>query len=425
MTAQPHASSYYAATRNDTTQYPPLAGDLTADVCVIGGGFSGISTAIFLADQGASVAVLEANRIGWGASGRNGGQVNGGLQGEGRIISALGREGREFVERVWYRGHDIIEARISRFAIACDYKRGYIEAAYKPAHLKAIEAYAAEMATSPNGGHLKVMSKAEVGQALGTDLYAGGLYDDRNAHCHPLDLCLGEARGATSLGVKIFEATEVCEIIHGDRPVVVCGSGRVTAKTVVLAGNAYHHLEAGRLAGLLFPAGTYIIATEPLPEATAKRINARDAAVSDSRIVLDYYRLSADRRLLFGGLCQYANRDPVSITGSLRPKMLKIWPELANARVDYEWGGHIGIVISRVPLVGRTAKNVFYLQGYSGHGVNVSHIMSEVVAEAIGGDTRQLDMLGRIPQYRVPTHPWIGSQLLAAGMAYYKMKDWL
>ena len=420
---QDHPASYYAATANDATRYPLLKGEISADVCIVGGGFSGLSTAIFLADRGARVVLLEAHRIGWGASGRNGGQVQGGLQGDARLAAQLGERGKRLIADVWYRGHDIIEERIKRFAIECDYKRGYLEAAAKPAHAEAQKLWLDDFVCDHPDHQWRVMSKRQVADALGTDVYDGGLFDGRSSHCHPLNLCLGEARGAASLGVQIFEQSSVLEIQHGARPVVATAGGRVTASQVVLAGNAYHHLEQRKLSGLLFPAGTYIITTEPLPEATARRINALDAGVSDSRLVLDYYRLTADHRLLFGGLCNYSNREPVSIAGSLKPKLARIWPELENVRIDHEWGGKIGIVISRVPLIGRTASNVFYLQGYSGHGVNVTHLASEIVANAMDGRSERLEMFERMGQYRVPVGQWLGNQMLALGMAYYRVKD--
>jgi glycine/D-amino acid oxidase-like deaminating enzyme len=418
-----HTSSYYAATINDPATYPPLADDADCDVCIIGGGFSGISTAIFLAERGANVVLLEARRIGWGASGRNGGQVNGGMQGDARVRKALGAKGAELIAALWYRGHAIIEERIRRFGIDCDYTHGYVEAAVKPRHLEALQSYAEELRAVPGGGAIELVDKAGMARLLGTDAYCGGLVDRRNAHCHPLNLCKGEARGAASLGVRIHEQTPVTGIRHGARPVVMTAKGRVTCRCVVLAGNAYHSLERRRLGGLLFPAGSYVIATQPLPEAVAARINSQNLAVSDSRIVLDYYRLSADRRLLFGGLCQYANNDPPSITGALRPRMLHLWPELRDVRIDFEWGGHIGIVISRVPLIGRSAPNVYFLQGYSGHGVNVTHIASEIVADAIDGRPERLEMFEKVRQWRLPAGPVIGSKLLALGMAYYRLKD--
>lgn len=421
--AQNHTASYYAATANDATRYPALAGDVTADVCVIGGGYSGLSTAIFLADRGAKVVLLEANRIGWGASGRNGGQVLGGIPGDARITSALGEAGRRLLADLWYRGHDIIEQRIKRFTIACDYKRGTLEAAVKPRHMDGLTAFAEEFARDHPDHQLRLLSKSDVRDALGTEAYCGGMIDGRNAHCHPLNLALGEARGAASLGVALHEESPVTNIVHGKRPVVETSQGRVICDQVVLAGNAYHRLERQRLAGLLFPAGTYIITTDPLPEIVATRINRHDLGICDSRIVLDYYRLTADRRLLFGGLCNYSNRAPADIAAALRPRLVQLWPELASTRIAYQWGGEIGIVLSRVPLIGRSAANVFYLQGYSGHGVNVTHLASEIVADAIDGRPERLEQFERVRQYRVPLGQWVGNQLLALGMAYYRMKD--
>jgi glycine/D-amino acid oxidase-like deaminating enzyme len=422
-TPEPHTRSYYAATVNDRTSYPPLHGDVEADVCVIGGGFSGVSTAIEMADRGARVVLLEANHIGWGASGRNGGQLNGGLPGGERFTAEFGAEGRRLISELWYRGHDIIEARIKRFSIECDFRRGYVEAAVKEKHIAGLESFAAEMTKAGQGSDLEIIGRDRVRGLLGTEAYVGGLIDRRNAHLHPLNLALGEARGAASIGVEIHESSKVTGIVHGDRPVVKTDQGQVRCHWVVLAGNAYHGLEQKRLGGLLFPAGTYVIATERLPEATLKRLNPENLAVSDTRIVLDYYRLSADGRMLFGGLCQYANRDPKSISGALKPKLLKIYPELANTKIEYEWGGLIGIVISRIPLIGRLAKNVLYLQGYSGHGVNTTHIMAEMVADAISGRPERLELYERAKRFRMPAGPWLGSQMLALGMAYYRLKD--
>ena len=422
---QPHTASYYAATANDATRYPALPGDVSADVCVIGGGFSGLSTAIFLADRGASVVLLESHRIGWGASGRNGGQVLGGLQGDARLVGQLGEPGRKLIADVWYRGHDIIEQRIRRFGIECDYRHGQIEVALKARQMKALEGFAADFAKEHPDHKLTLLDARDVEARLGTRAYCGGLHDARNAHCHPLNLALGEARGAASIGVRVFEGTPAIRIEHGARPVVVTPRGRVTATQVVLAGDALHKLEENRLSGYIFPAGTYVVVTAPLSEATIGRISRDGDAVADTRVVLDYFRPTPDRRLLFGGLCNYSNRRPASVSAEIRPRIAAIWPELSNIRIDYEWGGDIGIVLTRVPMLGRTAKNVFYLQGYSGHGINVAHIASEIVAEAMEGKGERMAMFERIRQYRLPVGQFLGNQMLALGMAYYRFRDWV
>jgi gamma-glutamylputrescine oxidase len=418
-----HVRSYYAATINDRSRYPRLTGRQRFDVCVIGGGFSGLSTAIFLADLGASVAVLEARLVGWGASGRNGGQIIGGMSGEARIAAELGEEGRHLVHDLWYRGHEIIEQRIARFGIRCDFKRGVVEAAVKPRHYAELQRFHERAVGMLPDYNSRLLSRQEMTDAFGTAAYSGGLLDARGAHCHPLNLCLGEARGAASLGVRIFEQSTVLGIRHGPRPQVITAEGAIDAATVVLAGNAYHGLEQDRLAGLVFPAGTYMVASEPLKEPIAMGINRLDAAVADGWIVPDYFRLSADRRLLFGGLCNYSGRPPRSIARALRPHISKVWPELAGIRIDYEWGGDVAIVISRVPLIGRSAPNIFFLQGYSGHGVNVSHLASEIVADAVAGRSERLEMFERVRQIGVPVGRKVGNWLLALGMAYYRLKD--
>ena len=252
-----------------------------------------------------------------------------------------------------------------------------------------------------------------------------GLINRRSGHLHPLNLCLGEARAAQALGVRIFEHSAALEIRHGARPQVLTAQGRVTADAVVLAGNAYLGLERKRLSGQVFPAGSYMIATEPLPPGVRDRINPRDLAVCDSNEILDYFRLTADGRLLYGGRCNYSGRDPVRIADSIRPRMLRIYPALANMRIDFEWGGALGIVLNRIPVMGRIEGNVYYCLGYSGHGLNASHIMAEVMADAIGGTLETFDLFARIRHLRIPGSQRLGNRLVALGMLWYRLRDLL
>ncbi len=214
-------------------------------------------------------------------------------------------------------------------------------------------------------------------------------------------------------------------IEHGSRPRAVTAAGSVTADAVVLAGNAYHALERRHLSGLVFPAGSFIIATKPLDPGLAEAINGQDLAVCDTNNVLDYYRFSADKRMLFGGRCNYSGRDPASISGTMAPRMRKIYPQLSDVGIDYEWGGKIGVVINRIPLLGRTAPNVFYAQGYSGHGVNVTHLAGEIMADAVSGTMERLDVFEQIRHVRIPLGQWVGNQLVALGMIYFRLKDLL
>ena len=422
---QEHTRSYYAASVNEITDYPSLEGNKSADVCVIGAGFTGVATALTLAERGYSVALIEANRVGWGASGRNGGQLINGISGLARIRR---KHGEGIADMLWdlkWRGNDIIYERVKKYGIKCDLKSGFIETALKPRHLDELEEYAAERERHNFPYEYELWDRDKTRAMLGTDAYIGGFVCYRDGHLHPLNLCIGEARAAQQLGVQIFEQSPVTGIEHGDRPQVKTATGRVAADAVVLAGNAYSLLEPRHLSNLVFPAGSYIIGTEPLSEEVVDEINPLDLAVCDLNEVVDYYRLSADKRLLYGGRCNYSGRDPASIKASILPRMLEIYPQLKGIRIDYEWGGMIGIVLNRIPAVGRINDNVYYCHGYSGHGVNATHVMGEVVADAVAGTMEKFDLFANMRHFRIPGSQWMGNQIIALGMMYYRLKDLL
>ena len=421
--SQEHCRSYYAATANEIASYPVLEGSVEADVCVIGAGFTGISAALSLVERGYSVVVVEANRVGWGASGRNGGQLIGGISGEGKISKRYGEHVADALWSMHWRGHEIIYDRVEKYDIDCDLKSGYIEVAIKERQLEDLQEQYDTFQRRKFPYEYRMLSRSETQEIVGTDAYVGSMYNLRDGHLHPLNLCIGEAQAAVSLGAKIYEQSPVVNIRHGEKPRVETKQGYVDANTVVIAGNAYHALERRSLSGLTFPAGSYIIATEPLPPETLKRINPRDLAVCDLNEVVDYYRLSADGRLLYGGRCNYSGREPRSIKASIRPRMLKVYPELGNAKIDYEWGGKIGIVLNRIPVMGRIGKNVFYSQGYSGHGVNATHVAGEVVADAICGSMERFDFFEKTKHFRIPLGQWFGNQVIALGMLYYRLRD--
>jgi glycine/D-amino acid oxidase-like deaminating enzyme len=422
MMTEEHTNSYYAATRNDSSTYPQLQGERETDVCIIGGGFTGVASALTLAERGHDVTLLEQHRIGWGASGRNGGQLIHGLGGTRHLKPILGED------TIWalhYRGNDIIKERVKKYDIDCDLKSGYIEVALKQRHMDDLEEDYEEHKERGLGEHLRLVDRNELQSMLGTKAYLGGMTNNLNGHLHPLNLCAGEARAAASLGVDIFEQSQVIDIVHGTKVKIVTEHGSVVANKVLIAGNAYHHLEKKDLSGLVFPAGSFIIATEPLSEAMINEINPQDLAVCDLNHVLDYYRFSADNRLLFGGRCNYSGRVPTSIKNSMLPRMLKIYPQLEGKSIDYEWGGNIGVVIKRVPLLGRVSENVYYSMGYSGHGIAPTHIAAEVMADALEGNTEILEAYERIRHFRIPLGQWFGNQIVALGMIYFRALDLL
>ena len=422
---QEHTSSWYAATVTEVTDYPRLQDNLSVDICIVGGGFTGVATALTLAERGYSVALLEANRIGWGASGRNGGQLINGISGLSKIQKRYGDGIADLLWDLRWRGNDLVRDRVAKYGIDCDLRDGFVETAVKPRHVKALEEWASEMERRRFPHPWAVWDRAKTREMLGTDGYIGGFVSYHDGHLHPLNLCIGEARAAHGLGARIFEQSPVTGIEHGARPTVVTAKGRIQADSVVLAGNAYHFLEPRQLSHLVFPAGSFIIATEPLTEEVARQINPLDLAVCDMNEILDYYRLTPDRRLLYGGRCNYSGRDPKSIKATLVPRMLELYPQLEGVRIEYEWGGKIGIVLNRVPLLGRIHGNVYYCQGYSGHGVNATHILGEVTADAIAGTMETFDLFANYPHFRMPGSQWVGNQLIALGMLYFRLKDLL
>ena len=420
---QEHTGSYYAASVNEVTDYPVLEGAKSADVCVVGAGFTGTATALSLAERGYSVALVEANRVGWGASGRNGGQVINGMGGIETLRKKHGNGIAEILNNLRWGGNDIIRERVAKYGIQCDLKDGYLEVATKPSQVSYIEEYAEDRESHPSDFAYEVWDREKTCDMLGTDAYHGGFLCYRDGHLHPLNLCIGEARAAHNLGVQIFEQSPVTGITHGKRPRVETANGYVEADSVVLAGNAYSQFEPKHLSNLIFPAGSYIIATEPLADDVAKSINRKDVAVCDLNDVVDYYRLSADKRLLFGGACNYSGRDPKSIKSYILPRMLKVYPQLKDVKIEYEWGGKIGVVLRRIPTLGRINDNVYYCQGYSGHGVCATHVMGEVMADAVTGTMERFDLFADMNHFRIPGTQWMGNQIIALGMLYYKMKD--
>ena len=417
-----HTGSYYAATRNDQAIYEPLRGEHRADVCVIGAGFTGISTALHLAERGYDVRVVEARRVGWGASGRNGGQMIGGIAGESHIAKRHGTTVDRLLRELRWAGHEIIRSRVETYGIDCDLKYGYVDVALKQRHLRHFEDEYESLQRSGFPHETRLMSAGETRDALGTDRYIGGLLNMGNGHLHPLNLCLGEARAAVSCGATIHEQSPVTEITHGDKAIVKTAQGSVTADAVVIAGNAYHVLEK-KLRGIMFPVNSFIVATEPLRADIVAEINPLDVAVCDPNFVLEYYRLSADKRLLFGGRLNYFGDDPAVIERRHRRKIRRLYPQLADVRIDYAWGGRIGVPIYRAPLMGRVAPNVFYSQGYSGHGVNVTHLAGQILADAIAGTFERFDIFADVEPFIVPGAHALATPMVALGVLYYQIRD--
>ncbi|MGE8308692.1 MAG: NAD(P)/FAD-dependent oxidoreductase [Pseudomonas protegens] len=424
-----HAASYYAASSLPQPDYPALAGDLTADVCVVGGGFSGLNTALELAERGLSVVLLEAHKIGWGASGRNGGQLIRGVgHGLDQFTKVIGKDGVRQMKLMGLEAVEIVRQRIERFQIPCDLTWGYCDLANKPADLAGFAEDAEELRSLGYRHQTRLLQADEMHSVVGSKRYVGGLIDMGSGHLHPLNLALGEARAAQQLGVQLFEHSAVTRIDYGPEVKVHSSRGTVRAKTLVLGCNAYLNDLNPELGGKVLPAGSYIIATEPLSPALAQELLPQNMAVCDQRVALDYYRLSADRRLLFGGACHYSGRDPKDIAAYMRPKMLEVFPQLAAVKIDYQWGGMIGIGANRLPQIGRLKNqpNVYYAQAYSGHGLNATHLAGKLLGEAISGQHGGgFDLFAKVPHITFPGGKHLRSPLLALGMLWHRLKELL
>jgi glycine/D-amino acid oxidase-like deaminating enzyme len=339
-----------------------------------------------------------------------------------QMRAKLGDNVDDFIWHLRWRGHEIIKQRVEKYAIQCDLKHGHLHAAYKPSHMTDLRNDYEEAVRRGLGDEVSLLDRSQVRDLLQSDLYHGAIKNTRNMHLHPLNLCIGEARAAESLGALIFENSEVLEIIHGDTPGVRTAHGQIDAKQVMLAGDVYHKLEPGQLKGKIFPAMGGIVTTAPLGE-LARQINPEDLAVYDCRFVLDYYRLTADGRLLFGGGANYSGKDSRDIAGELRPCIEQTFPALKGVQIDYQWSCAMGIVINRIPQLGKLSDNVWYCQGYSGHGIATTHIMGEIMSRAITGQLEQFDTFAACQHIRVPMGDWLGNPMLAAGMWYYQMLE--
>ncbi|MCY1284599.1 Gamma-glutamylputrescine oxidoreductase [compost metagenome] len=422
-----HAPSYYAASANRRIEYPPLAGEEVADVCIVGGGFSGLNTAIELARRGLSVVLLEARQIGWGASGRNGGQLIRGVgHGVEQFEPVIGADGVRALKLMGLEAVEIVRQRVEEFAIDCDLTWGYCDLANRPRDLAGFAEDMEELKGLGYRHELRLVQPHEMRSVVGSDRYVGGLIDMGSGHLHPLNLAIGEAVAATQLGARLFEHSAVTRIDYGPEVKVHTALGHVRAKTLVLGCNAYMNDLNPALGGKVLPAGSYVVATEPLSAELAHELLPQNMAVCDQRVALDYYRLSADNRLLFGGACHYSGRDPADIEAYMRPKMLQVFPQLANVRIDYQWGGMIGIGANRLPQIGRLPDqpNVYFAQAYSGHGVNATHLAGKLLAEAICGEqSNGFDIFSRVPHITFPGGRHLRSPLLALGMLWYRMKE--
>lgn len=415
--SDPLNNSYYQATANSWQQLPELNGTGRFDVVVVGGGFTGLSAALACAEKGLNVALLEARSVGFGASGRNGGQLIPGLRWSMREIDEeFGRERAKAIFDLAYGAVGSVNGRIAKYGIQCDLKPGHLEAAYKPAHFDAMQRDV-DFLAKQFGWNSEIVQPQDMGRHISGGGYHGGIYDPQGGHFHPLNYAIGLATAAQKAGVSIFENSPALAI---DGNKVRTPSGNVSASHVVLAADSWMgDLDTG-LGRYTIPIMNYNVATAPLPNAA--ELFPSDAAVADSRFVLNYFRLSADKRLLFGGGEKYLQRPPADIAAFVRKHIVEVFPSLAQTPIDYAWGGAVGVTMNRLPQIGRKG-NVFFAHGFSGHGALVTTLAGELLAEAVTGTMERFDVFANLPQRPFPGGRMFARPLATLGLLWYALKD--
>ncbi|WP_432460459.1 NAD(P)/FAD-dependent oxidoreductase [Agarivorans sp. QJM3NY_25] len=420
---QQHTDSYYAATANHSRQFAQLQRDIRCDVCIIGAGFSGLSSALHLAEKGFHVVVLEAARVGFGATGRNGGQIVNSYSRDVDVIEQrYDQKTAQALNEMIFEGGEIIRSRIQDYQIACDYQQGGVFAAYNAKQLRGLIEQKANWERFGNH-QLELLDKAQLAQVVGTEAYVGGLLDRKGGHIHPLNLALGEAEALLSLGGEIYEQSPVISYQRGEVTKVLTTHGSVSANYLLFAGNAYLGELEPKLSDKAIRCGTQVVATEPLSEAQCQQLLPQNYCVEDCNYLLDYYRLTADRRLLFGGGVVYGAKPLASIERQIRPKFEALFPQLHGLKIDYAWTGNFLLTYSRMPQFGRLDSNIYYLQGYSGHGLSCTHLAGKLLAEVLSEQAQRFDVFASLSHYRFPGGRHLQVPFTALGAVYYNLRD--
>jgi gamma-glutamylputrescine oxidase len=416
--------SYYAASAGRRERHPALLGDVACDVCVVGGGLSGLSAAIELREAGFTVAVLEARQVGWGASGRNGGQALCGLACD---ISEIERQlGAAAARQVWDASVEAVELigeRCRRFEIDCEWQDGFLSAAVTERRAIQLAQWVEALERDYGYRKLRLIEGSDLPQWIASQRYRAAAFDSGGGHLHPLKYTLGLARAASALGASIFEDTRALDLQVGRLKVVRTAQGNVHCHHVLLAGNVYLGALAPSLAARIMPVGTFIAASAPLGAERAGALIPSRAAVCDTQWVLDYFRLSRDDRMIFGGRVSYSTIVPRRLSEAMRRRMVAVFPQLGDVPIEYAWGGYVDITMNRAPDFGRLGDGVYYLQGFSGHGLALSGMAGRLAAEAIRGTASRFDLFASLKHRNFPGGRWLRTPLLVLAMAWYRLRD--
>ena len=421
-----YPDSYYLASANHIPDYPKQTGTQSSDICIIGAGFTGLSAALHLASKGYCVVLLEAHRVGWGASGRNGGQLGSDQRIDQNALES--QYGKDEARALWNIAQDanlLCRNLIQNHAIDCDLTDGIIHADHRPRYLKETRQYVEKLRTDYDYDNVRYLEQDEIRQLVGSESYFGGSLDMGAAHIHPLNFALGLAKAAAEAGVSIYQESPVLSYNDSgsDKVTIKTDRGEVTAKHMLLACNGYLDKLNSNVASRVMPINNYIVATEPLSDQQALDLLRENHAVADSRFVVNYFRLSADKRLLFGGGENYSFQFPNDIKSFVRKHMLEVYPQLSNTAIDYGWGGTLAITVNRMPYFAKVSENVLSASGYSGHGVAMATMAGKIMADMLDGKLANFDTMSQLKTYPFPGGTSLRWPLLVLAMSYYSLRD--
>jgi len=417
-------NSYYIDSADTQLRYPSLVGERTADICIVGAGYTGLSSALHLAERGYSVVVLEAAQVGFGASGRNGGHVGVGQRKDQFYLEK--QFGQEIARGLWDMGLEAVETvrqLVARYSIDCDLKQGIMHLAHRRKYCVELQQEVDHLRHNYQFDEIQYIPEAALPDYIDSTAYFGAQLDNASMHLHPLKYAQGLARAASDAGVQIFEHSKVLSYTQSGSVIVRTAGGQVTAKELVLACNGYIDKLEPRINGYIMPINNFVLATEPLSDTQAKAVSAHDTAMQDTRFVINYWKLSADNRLIFGGGENYRRGFPADIKGFVRKYMLQVYPQLSQTNIDYGWGGTLAITLNRLPHFGRIGRNIWHLQGYSGHGVPTATFAGKLVAEAISGKLERFDLMAGLPTHKFPGGTLLRWPGMVAGMLYFALRD--
>ena len=426
-------TSYYQASANINLSCPELEGEHQADICIIGAGYTGLSSALHLADRGYKVAVIEAETVGFGASGRNGGHVGIGQRQDQMYLEK--HFGQEIASTLWamsLEAVDNVKSLIEKYKIKCDLKHGNIYFAHREKLNRELQEEVSFLHKRYGFDQYEYLPKEKLSEVIDSDVYHSAIVDRASKHLHPLNFALGLANAAIKAGVSIYERSAVLsyqDIQSGHdsksdtKLIIKTAKGQVMAKELILACNGYIKKLEPKINGYIMPINNFMLATEPLSDELAAQLSPLDASMADSRFVINYWKLSGDKRLLFGGGENYRRGFPSDIKRFVSKYMLQVYPQLAQTKIDYGWGGTLAITLNRLPHFGRLQHNIWYMQGYSGHGVPTSTFAGKLIAEAISGKFERFDVFANLPTTKFPGGTLLRWPGMVAGMLYYALRD--